>query len=170
MQGELTYYCQRFYEMDNHFIKHDERFYHLVKKALPYTKQTNATELDAIMQSNRKVQKAYGTVQDIIKEKNEAEKAILQIMEYFEVPKETKLTCILPGEAELEIWADEDNRVQCIKTKSLAPLVADPNLIVIRLVADQFALDDDEENENGDNVYTNSAFANHYTQDDEDED
>ena len=48
------------------------------------------------------------------------------------------------GEFELQLWADEDHTVQCRKTKDLNPLKGDPNVIVIKLVADPYNFDEGE--------------------------
>ena len=120
----------------------ERRFYRLLANALPYTGQTDVSELDAIIRCNREIQKAKAEADECKAAMQQTGRTILIVMAYFEIPPGTKLTCEIPGEFELQVWADEDNTIQCIKTKDLNPLKGDPNVIVIRLVDSPYSFDE----------------------------
>jgi hypothetical protein len=145
MEGEFTNYCSSYYRLTELLDAQETRFQSLLENALPYAGQTHLNELDAILHCNRKIQKAFADVNDTVSTMHETERTILQIMRYFELTPNTKLTCVIPGELEFEIWADEQDVVHCLKTKQLAPLEEDPNIINIRINNSRYALTDDED-------------------------
>ena len=120
----------------------ERRFHRLLANALPYTGQTDVSELDAIISCNREIQKAKAEADDGKAAMHQTGRTILNIMAYFEIAAGTILTCEIPGEFELQVWADEDHTIQCRKTKDLNPLKGDPNVIVIKLVADPYNFDE----------------------------
>jgi hypothetical protein len=131
MEGEFTNFCKRYYELLLQVEEKEMRFLNLLDNALPYTGQTDVSELDAIIHCNRRIQKVRSTADDVIEAKQETEDTILKILEYFEIPPNTRLTCEVPGEYELKVWADDENTVHCYKTKDLAPLEVDEHIITI---------------------------------------
>jgi hypothetical protein len=131
MEGEFTNFCKQYYELLQQVEEKEHRFIDLLDNALPYTGQTNISELDAIIRSNRRIQKVRSLADDVIEAKQETGDTILQILEYFEIPINTKLTCEVPGLYELRVWADEENTVHCYKIKDLAPLEEDEDIITI---------------------------------------
>jgi len=145
MEGEFTNFCRQYYELLLQLEKQEKRFNTLLNKALPYTGQIIVAELDAIISCNRKIQKVRTALDDIITSKQKTERTILQILAYFEIPPHTTLRCEVSGEMELEIWADDENVVHCIKTKDLNPVEEDPNVITIRMTTSNFVWKDDDE-------------------------
>ena len=131
MEGEFTNFCKRYYELLLQVEEKEHRFIDLLDNALPYTGQTDISELDAIIHCNRRIQKIRSIADDVIEAKQETEDIILKILEYFEIPPNTRLTCEIPGLYELIVWADGENTVHCYKTHDLAPLEEDENIITI---------------------------------------
>src|SRR6202012_1685260 len=117
----------------------------LLDKALPYTGQTNVAELDAIIRCNRRIQKIRSTADDVIDAKQETEAIILKILEYFEIPVNTRLTCEVPGLYELRVWADEEKTVHCYKTRDLALLEQDESIITIQMTDKRNDWEDEED-------------------------
>ncbi len=142
---EFTNYCKQYYTLQVQLEKQETRFNTLLQNALPYTGQTNVAELDAIISCNRKIQKVRAQADDTIAARQKTAKIILQILAYFEIPPHTRLTCEIPGEMELELWADDENMVHCIKTKTLDPLEDDPNVITIHMTDSDFVWRDEED-------------------------
>lgn len=145
MEGEFTSYCRQYYSLQQLLAQQETQFNTLLANALPYTGQTNITELDAIIKCNRKVQQARAEADNTIAEKRQTEQVILQIMAYFEVSPNTELTCEIPGEAELMLWADEENDLYCIKTKDLAPLEDDLDIITIHMNDNRYSFTEDDD-------------------------
>ncbi len=144
MDGELTNLCHKYYNQTHWHRKLEKRFHRLLADALPYTGQTNVNELDAIIRCNREIQKARDEAEDGKAAMQKTAGTILRVLEYFEIQPNTKLTCEVPGEFELQVWADEANAVYCTKTKDLNPLKDDPSVIVIKLVTDPWEMDEED--------------------------
>jgi hypothetical protein len=145
MEGELTNLCHQYYDL---MLLTDQQVTHfnaLVEKALPYTGQTNAKELDAIIRCNRRIQKALAEAESSTAAMKKIGRTIIKIMEYFEIEPYTSITCELPGEIELDVWADEEKNVHCYKTKDLDPVIGNPNIITIRLVTSPYRINDDDD-------------------------
>lgn len=145
MEGEFTNYCKQYYELLLQVEEKEHRFIDLLDNALPYTGQTDVAELDAIIHCNRRIQKIRSIADDVIDAKQETEGIILKILEYFEIPINTRLTCEVSGLYELRVWADEENTVHCYKTKDLAPLEEDENIITIDCNDQLNSWEDDED-------------------------
>ena len=145
MEGEFTNYCKRYYELLLQVEEKEHRFIDLLDKALPYTGQTNVAELDAIIRCNRRIQKIRSTADDVIDAKQETEAIILKILEYFEIPINTQLTCEVPGLYELRVWADEEKTVHCYKTRDLALLEQDESIITIQMTDKRNDWEDEED-------------------------
>lgn len=145
MEREFTNFCKRYYELLQQIDKNEHRLIDMIDNALPYTGQTCIAELDAILSYNRKAQKLNEALFDVIEAKQETEDTILKILEYFEIPINTRLTCEVPGLYELRVWADEENTVHCYKTKDLAPLEEDENIITIQFTDNRNSWEDDED-------------------------
>ncbi len=144
MEGEFTNFCKQYYELLLQVDEKEHRFIDLLDNALPYTGQTNIAQLDAIIYCNRRIQKVRSIADDVIDAKQETEAIILKILEYFEIPVNTRLTCEVPGLYELKVWADEESTVHCYKTKDLAPLEEDENIITIPCIDTRNSWEDDE--------------------------
>jgi len=145
MDGEFTNYCKQYYELLQQVDQKERRLIDLLDNALPYTGQTDVAELDAIIKCNRRILKARDTTDDVIAAKQETETIILKILEYFEIPANTRLTCEVPGHYVLVIWADEENTVYCFKSHDLAPLEEDENMITIVCVDKRNDWEEDED-------------------------
>src|ERR1700744_632778 len=145
MEGEFTNYCKQYYELLQQVEEKEHRFIDLLDNALPYNGQSNIAELDAILKCNRRIIKAHNPLEGIIEAKQETEDTILKILEYFEIPANTRLTCEVPGLYELIVWADEEKTVHCYKIKDLAPLEQDENIITIQMTDKRNGWEDDEE-------------------------
>jgi len=147
MDGEFTNYCKRYYELLQQVDEKERRLINLIDNALPYTGQTDVAELDAILKCNRRILKASDATDDAIEAKQETEATILQILEYFEIPANTRLRCEVPGFYELIMWADEEKTVHCYKIKDLAPLEQDENIIKIQLNYNRDSWEDNEDDD-----------------------
>jgi len=145
--GEFTNYCKRYYELLQQVEEKEHRFIDLLDNALPYTGQTNISELNAIIRCNRRIQKVRSIADDVIDAKQETEATIIKILEYFEIPPDTCLTCEVPGFYELQLWLDEEQAVNCIKTHDLAPLEEDENIITIPCIDTRNNWEEDEEDD-----------------------
>jgi ABC-type antimicrobial peptide transport system ATPase subunit len=145
MEGEFTNYCKQYYELLQQVDQKERRLIGLIDNALPYTGQTDVAELDAIISCNRRILKAHDATDDVIEAKQETEAIILKILEYFEIPANTRLTCEVPGLYMLTLWADEENTVYCFKTHDLAPLEQDEHIITIQLTDSRNDWDEDDE-------------------------
>jgi hypothetical protein len=145
MEGEFTNYCKQYYQLLVLLDKQETRFNNLLANAFTYTGQTDVGELDAIISCNRKIQKVRKQADDTIAARQKTAKIILQILAYFEIPPNTRLTCEIPGEMEVEVWADDESTVHCLKTKTLDPLEDDPNIITIHLTDSDFVWRDEED-------------------------
>jgi len=145
MEGEFTNYCKQYYELLQQVDEKEHRLIDMIDNALPYTGQTDVADLDAILHCNRRILKMRDLTDDAIEAKQETEGIILKILEYFEIPTNTHLTCEVPGLYELRVWADEENTVHCYKIKDLAPLEEDENIITIPFTDKRNSWEDDEE-------------------------
>src|SRR6202012_1598050 len=119
MTGEFTDMCRTYYGQQCLLTKLEKRFARMLADALPYTGQTHISELDAIIACNRAIQKARDEAEDCKAAKQKTANTILKVLAYFEIQPNTKLTCEVPGEFELQLWAEEDNTIHCLKTKEI---------------------------------------------------
>lgn len=130
MTGEFTTTCTQYYHLTKLFSERNEHFQNLLDNAPPYTRQSNLSDLDAIITYNRKVQaaKADKTFKDL----TETGRTILKMMQYFEIPPRRVLTGQIPGELEYEIWANEKDEIFIGKIRDLPQEPLDPNIILIK--------------------------------------
>lgn len=145
--GEFTNFCKRYYELLQQWNELENRFEELLENAIPYTGQTDAAELDAIIRCNRRIQKARAAADECINDLQQIAHIITKILEYFEVPPYTRLTCEVPGFYELELWLDDEQAVNCIKTHDLAPLEEDENTITIHCIDTRNNWEEDEDDD-----------------------
>jgi len=114
------------------FIDNNQQFNNLLADALPYTGQTNLSDLDAIISYNRRVQAAKTKADKTFKDLTETGKTILKMMRYFEIPPRKVLRGEIPGELEYEIWANDKDALFINKIKDLPQEPVDPNIIMIK--------------------------------------
>jgi hypothetical protein len=145
MNGEFNGYCSRYYNLTQLLAEQQEQFNTLLDNALPYTGQTNLSELDAIIKCNRKIQRAKARVDDTIVKLNETERTILLIMEYFGIPPHTVLFGEVPEMLLFEIWADDSDTIHIQKIKDLAPPVDEENIIKIKIRHSRNEVMDDDD-------------------------
>jgi len=134
MEGEFTNYCKRFYELLCQWTELELRFNILLNNCLPYNGQKLISELDDILSSSRRIQKARAAADACIADLQQTEHILNQIFAWFEILPNTPLTCEAPGHFELELWLDDDGNVHCIKTKDLEPLETDGDIITIECI------------------------------------
>lgn len=135
MNGEFTAACANYYRLNQKLSEEEEEeayFQNLLQNAIPHTGQTKLAELDQVIACNRKVQQTRDDVDQVQQQLREAEALIMKMMQYFEMPPNTILTGIVPGEMEFEIWADEQDTLHCHKTIDLDPPIEGPNIITIK--------------------------------------
>jgi len=145
MEGEFTNFCKRYYELLLQIDEKEHRLIDMLDNALPYAGQTNVADLDAIIHCNRRIIKMRDQTDDVMEAKQETEDIILKILDYFEIPINTKLTCEVPGLYELKVWADEEKTVHCYKIRDLAPLEQDEHIITIPLVYERNSWAEEED-------------------------
>jgi len=125
MNGEFSRACIGFYHLDLKRAKEEELYETMLANAVPFTGQTDTKILDRFMRYNRKVQAAGVELRDTTDVMVEVGAHLVKMMEYFEIPPNTRLTCEVPNEVEIQIWADEDNQVHYEKIRDIEP---SPNL------------------------------------------
>ena len=145
MNGEFNGYCSQYYNLTQLLAEQQEHFNTLLDNALPYTGQTNISELDAIIKCNRKIQKAKKRADDTADELQKTERTILMIMEYFGIPPQTVLVGEVTEQFLFEIWADETDTVHIEKIKDLVPPVDDENIIKIKIRYSRNEVTDDDD-------------------------
>lgn len=145
MEGEFTNYCKRYYEQLQNWDVLEDKFEALLENALPYTGQTEVGELDAIIRCNRRILKARTAADECIKILQQTAQTITQILAYFEIPANTTLTCEVPGFYILQLWLDDEQGINCIKTQDLAPLEQDESIITIHMTDKRNDWEDDED-------------------------
>jgi len=143
---EFTNYCKRYYELLQQWDELENKFEARLENAIPYTGQTDVGELDAIIQCNRRIQKARAAADECIKTLQQTAGTITLILQYFEIPPNTCLTCEIPGLYILQLWMDDEQAINCIKTHDLAPLEEDENIITIPFTDSRNDWEDDEDN------------------------
>jgi hypothetical protein len=121
MNSEFTAWCNDYYKLYEQLIAQDLHYQNLLYNPPPYTGQSNLHELDAILSHNHELQAAKTKLYQTFKETAAARDTVLAIMEFFEMPPNTRLTGQVPGEREYEIWADEHGALCTRKLKDLPP-------------------------------------------------
>ncbi len=132
-QGEFTIYCSRYYELTVQHAAQETNLQTQLLNAPVYNGQTLLSEIDAIISYYREVQAAKTEMDKTFDNLKITEGTILRIMRHFEIPPGTILTGEIPGELEYSLWADDNDMLHIIKTKNLAPLVAEENIITIKI-------------------------------------
>ena len=133
MNGEFNGYCSHYYNLTQLLAEQQEHLSTLLDNALPYTGQTNVSELDAIIKCHRKIQRAKVRVDSIVDELQKTERIILLVMQYFGIPPGTRLVGEVIEQLLFEIWADDTDAIHTKKIKDLVPPVDDENIIKIRM-------------------------------------
>ena len=145
MNGEFNGYCSRHYNLTQQLAEQQEYLNNLLDKALPYAGQTNISEIDALLNSYRKIQKVKARVDDTLDELRKTERTILMIMQHFDISPHTRLVGEVIDEILFEIWADETDAIYNKKIKDLVPPVDEANIITIKLRNSRHeVLDDDD--------------------------
>jgi len=98
-----------------------------------YCGQTNLTDVDAIISYYRQAQALKAKVDKTLEDIKATERVIVTIMRHFNIPPYTVLTGQVPHEQEYEIWADKNDEVYLLKTKTLHPPTDSPNTMIIKL-------------------------------------
>ena len=137
MTGEFTAFCTRYYQLTQLLSKREERFNNLLANAPLYSGQTNLSQIDEIISYYREVQTAKAKMDKTADDKSATERVILAIMQHFEIPPGTTLTGEIPNELEYELWADENDALHIIKTKSLQPEPDNSNVIEIKVWSEE---------------------------------
>ena len=132
MTGELTAYCNQYYHLTGLLLKRKQRLQTFLDNAPLYCGQTNLTEVDAIIKYYREAQAIKAKVDKTLADIKATERVIVTIMRHFDIPAGTILTGQVPDEQEYELWADKNDEVYMMKTKSLQP-PPNPDTIVIKL-------------------------------------
>jgi len=132
MEAEFTTVCTRYYKLTQLLSKRRERLRNLLNDAPTYTGQTNLADIDALISYYRNVQACKTKTDETQKELEATKQTVLTIMQYFEIAPGTVLTGEMPGILEFQIWAERNDDLYIIKTKDLAPLSTNPNIIEIK--------------------------------------
>jgi len=132
MTTEFTTWCSYYYKLTQLLALREARFNNLLNNAPVYSGQTRLSEIDAIISYYRNVQADKAKMDKTIKSMNEAERTILAIMRYFEIPYGTVLTGEIPGQLEYEVCAGVDDSLYISKTKDLALEADGAEIIEIR--------------------------------------
>jgi hypothetical protein len=133
MTGEFTAYCNQYYYQTQLLLKRKQRLQTFLDNAPYYCGQTNLTDVDAIISYYRQAQALKAKLDKTLQDIKATERVIVTIMRHFNIPPYTVLTGQVPHEQEYEIWADKNDEVYLIKTKTLHPPPDDPNTIIIKL-------------------------------------
>lgn len=135
MNGEFNGICSYYYRLTQLLEAREANFQNLLANAQPYKGETQLSELDALIEYNRSVLQAKADSEKTAADMHEAESIILVIMQYFEIPPLTKLKGEIAEEIEFEIWADDNDTINIIKTKDLARLPDEENIITIKFAS-----------------------------------
>jgi hypothetical protein len=124
--------CNRYYRLTELLAKQQKRLVKLLDNAPLYCGQTSLAEIDAIIRYYREAQAANADVEKTGSDLKETARNIMLVMQHFGIPPGTALTGEIANEITYEVWLDEeDNDVDIIKTKDLAPEADNPNVIII---------------------------------------
>jgi hypothetical protein len=144
MNGELTGYCSRYYNLTLRLAKEQAYLKKFLDNAPLYQGETQLIEIDYILKYYRKTQEVNMAVVKTMDNLKETAKPILAIMRHFDIPADTILHGVVEEEAEFDIWADETDQIHIVKTKQLAPEPNAENIMVIKLAAESTSIFDDE--------------------------
>jgi hypothetical protein len=125
--------CASYYRLSQLVAKRQERLQLLLDNAPEYTGETSIDEIDAMINYYQKTQAYKAKYDETYKSFTETGEDIRKVMQHFSIPPETVLTGQIPGELEYEVVAGEDDMVYIYKTKDLAPLEDNPNIITIKM-------------------------------------
>jgi hypothetical protein len=145
MNGEFNGYCSHHYTLTQQLAEQQEYLNNLLDNALPYTGQTNISEIDALIKSYRKIQKVKARVDDTLEEIRKTERTILMIMEHFGIPRCTRLVGEVIEEVLFEIWADETDAIHNKKIKDLVPPVDEEHFITIKFRNSRHEVTDEDD-------------------------
>src|SRR5437588_1860110 len=120
MLGEFSAACANYYRLTFRFKKVSNHGFTMVRNVIPYVGQTNTAELDAILESERKAKEATTTANDTELEWQKAKWLVIEMMEYFGITANTKLTVTIPYEVEFELWLDDEKSLHFEKTADLS--------------------------------------------------
>lgn len=148
MNGPLTALCGHYYNLKMKLNKRDDRFKTLFENVLRFDRNVKVSELDAILQNNRKIIEAFDKADITYEKYKETEREILQILKNLGVRENWFLTGEIPGVMEYEIWHN-DNKVYIIKIQDLQPEPESTTTINIRMVGfdDKIKKEDDEDDD-----------------------
>jgi hypothetical protein len=144
MNGEFNSVCGQYYKLEELFNVRTEQFAKLYRIPTRFKGQKTTVEIDKMIARIRMVQTIYESIQNIMKEKQEAENDIRYYMEHFKIPIGYKLTGWIENEVEFKLWIDEYGYFHLYKTKDLLKS-DDPNIILIKVVNDRNPVPDDDE-------------------------
>jgi hypothetical protein len=135
MNGEFNGICNYYYRLTKLLEAREEHFQNLLANAQPYRGETKLSELDALIAYNREVHQAKAESEKTAADMREAEGRIMGMMQYFGIPPLTKLKGEITEELAFEIWADDNDTIFISKTKDLAPLPDEENIIRIKFAS-----------------------------------
>jgi len=133
MTGELMAYCSRYYKLTQLLARREARLQTVLANAPLYSGQTNLAEIDAIISYYRNAQALKAKADETLYDLTATGRTILTILQHFGIPPGTILNGHIPGELEYQLCADENDQLHITKTRDLAPLEDDPDIMVIKM-------------------------------------
>jgi hypothetical protein len=151
-KDEFSYVCSMFYTYKQRYMKCRARFEELIKYEPQYNGETKVSDIDDKIKYIRRVQKLEEKKWDLIDDLIFLEQDILMYMDHFEIPRNTRLTGVIPDELEYEIWADDRDVVHVEKTRDyieepeeLPPGVSEIIRIKFSKTTDELEEEEDED-------------------------
>ncbi|MFI5159176.1 MAG: hypothetical protein ACHQF4_09945, partial [Sphingobacteriales bacterium] len=80
----------------------------------------------------REAQDLNEEVLQLTDELKQPARAILEFMNYFQIPRNKVLTGVIPEQLEYQLWATEDDEIGIRKTIDLEPDPLDENTILVK--------------------------------------
>jgi len=132
MTGEFTNWCSHYYRLTTRLTERSEYLEQLVENAPYYNGEINLGEIDEIIAYYREAQDVNEEVLQLTDELKQTARAILEFMNYFQIPRNKVLTGEIPEQLEYQLWATEDDEIGIRKTNDLEPDPLDENTIIVK--------------------------------------
>jgi hypothetical protein len=147
MELYLNDVCSNYYTLRELLLKQEARFDRLMDKPVVYAGQTDLEDIDKVLKYCYKVQQASDGIRHTIQQLISEKKLILQMLDHFSIPRNTKLKARVGNEAEIHLWADDENLIYYEKLRDILAEEINPNIITIKVCssAEGFRQDENED-------------------------
>jgi len=159
--GKVSAVCADYYRQTLRLEKLSDKMFVMREKEIPYTGQSKAFELDAIVESHIQSIEAYNKALNAEVEWHAAKWEVIEMLHDFGVPHNTRITVTIPHELEFEIWVHDEKTVHFEKTADLSS-EEDEDIIILSGKRSSILDDDNEDEEPGKKlfIYTRRTAEN----------